>query len=180
MDEAKRKKLEDAGWKVGTVAEFLGLTPEESAEVEARVAAERSARREREGFDVMNWLREVRDAMHEETKGMSREEELAYFQRGAAEFERGQAERIGKPARERRTRPSAARMYAIVIERSDTGLSAYVPDLPGCVAAGETEYDVRELIREAIRLHLESMKADGLPVPEPSARVTYVGVPHAA
>lgn len=70
--------------------------------------------------------------------------------------------------------------FAVVVERSATGFGAYVPDLPGCVAVAETEAEVRELIREAIEFHLESLRDDGEPAPEPSARVTYVRVPRAA
>jgi predicted RNase H-like HicB family nuclease len=57
-----------------------------------------------------------------------------------------------------------------------TNLAAYVPDLPGCVATGESEREVEMLIREAIALHLEGMAEDGLPIPEPSCRVEYVEV----
>jgi len=70
--------------------------------------------------------------------------------------------------------------YAIVIERSSNGFGAYVPDLPGCVAAAETEAEVRELIREAIEFHLEGMREDNEPIPAPDARVEYVEIPHAA
>ena len=66
--------------------------------------------------------------------------------------------------------------YAIVIERGETSVGAYVPDLPGCVAVGETEAEVRALIREAIQFHLEGMREDGDPVPKPSAHVEYVEV----
>ena len=55
-------------------------------------------------------------------------------------------------------------------------LSAYVPDIPGCVATGESEEEVGRLIREAIGLHLEGLEEDGLPIPEPSSRVQYVEV----
>lgn len=61
--------------------------------------------------------------------------------------------------------------YAIVIERSETGFGAFAPDLPGCVAAGETEAEVRELIREAIELHVEALREGGDPVPPPSSSV---------
>jgi predicted RNase H-like HicB family nuclease len=66
--------------------------------------------------------------------------------------------------------------YAIVVEDAGTYLSAYVPDLPGCVATGRTKKEVNRLIREAIELHLEGMAEDGLPIPEPSSRVDYVEV----
>ena len=66
--------------------------------------------------------------------------------------------------------------YAVVIEQGGTGFGAYVPDLPGCVAVGDTEAEVRVLIREAVQFHLEGMRKDGDPVPEPSAHVEYVEV----
>ena len=66
--------------------------------------------------------------------------------------------------------------YAVVIERGDASFGAYVPDLPGCVAVGESEAEVRGLIREAIAFHLEGMREDGEPVPEPAAHVEYVEV----
>jgi predicted RNase H-like HicB family nuclease len=58
--------------------------------------------------------------------------------------------------------------YAIVIEKSNTGFGAYVPDLPGCVATGETEAEVHKLIQEAVELHVESLRESGQPVPRPS------------
>ena len=70
--------------------------------------------------------------------------------------------------------------YAVVIEKSDTGYGAYVPDLPGCVAVAESEAEVRELIREAIEFHLYGLREDGESVPAPTAHVEYVDVPHAA
>jgi predicted RNase H-like HicB family nuclease len=66
--------------------------------------------------------------------------------------------------------------YAIVIERAETNFSAYVPDLPGCVATGATIGEVEKLIREAIALHIEGMREDGVNVPEPSSTVEYVEV----
>ena len=66
--------------------------------------------------------------------------------------------------------------YAIVIEDAGTNLAAYVPDLPGCVATGDSEEEVNRLIREAIELHLEGLVEDGLPIPKPSSRVQYVEV----
>jgi len=59
--------------------------------------------------------------------------------------------------------------YAIIIEKSERNYSAYCPDLPGAVAAGETEEETAELMREAIELHLEGLKEDNLPIPEPIA-----------
>jgi predicted RNase H-like HicB family nuclease len=66
--------------------------------------------------------------------------------------------------------------YAIVIERGPTSYGAYVPDLPGCVAAADTRDEVLHLIREAIQFHLEEMESDGLAVPEPSSSAEYVEI----
>jgi predicted RNase H-like HicB family nuclease len=66
--------------------------------------------------------------------------------------------------------------YAIVVERAGANYAAYVPDLPGCVATGEMVEDTERLLREAIELHLAGIRADGLPVPEPSSVVDYVEV----
>ncbi len=59
--------------------------------------------------------------------------------------------------------------YAVVIEKGATSYGAHVPDLPGCVAAANTREEVCELIREAIRLYVEALEEDGLPVPEPQS-----------
>jgi len=66
--------------------------------------------------------------------------------------------------------------YAIVVEDAGSNLAAYVPDLPGCIATGDSPEEVLRLIREAIEIHLEGMIEDGLPIPEPSSRVEYVEV----
>jgi predicted RNase H-like HicB family nuclease len=66
--------------------------------------------------------------------------------------------------------------YAIVIERGPDNYSAFVPDLPGCVAAGDTIEDTRREICEAIAFHVEGMHADGFPLPEPTTHVAYVEV----
>lgn len=64
--------------------------------------------------------------------------------------------------------------YAVVIEKAESNFSAYVPDLPGCVATGATVKDVEQQIREAIRFHIEGLRADGLAVPQPSSIAEYV------
>ncbi|RFF29593.1 type II toxin-antitoxin system HicB family antitoxin [Wenzhouxiangella sediminis] len=66
--------------------------------------------------------------------------------------------------------------YAIVVESALGNYSAYVPDLPGCVATGKTVEDVEQQIREAIEFHLEGMREDGDPIPPPSSHVEYVDV----
>ncbi len=66
--------------------------------------------------------------------------------------------------------------YAIVIEKAENNYSAYVPDLPGCVATGATVEEVEEQIREAIEFHLEGLREDGVVIPQPASRVEYVDV----
>jgi len=66
--------------------------------------------------------------------------------------------------------------YAIVIERAERNYSAYVPDLPGCIATGATVEETERLIREAIDMHLTGLRQDGLPIPQPSSQVEYVEV----
>jgi predicted RNase H-like HicB family nuclease len=66
--------------------------------------------------------------------------------------------------------------YAIVIEQAENNLSAYVPDLPGCVAAAESLQELEQIIREAIEMHLAGMREDGMTIPPPSSRVDYVDV----
>lgn len=66
--------------------------------------------------------------------------------------------------------------YAIVIETAVANYSAYVPDLPGCVATGATVAEVEAEIREAILFHVEGLRADGLPVPDGASRVEYIEV----
>jgi predicted RNase H-like HicB family nuclease len=65
--------------------------------------------------------------------------------------------------------------YAVVIEPTSTGFSAYVPDVLGCVAAGETEAEVIALMREALEFHFEEIRADGEPIPQPASRLEYIG-----
>lgn len=66
--------------------------------------------------------------------------------------------------------------YAVVIEKSENGYGAYVPDLPGCVAVAETLKETERLIQEAVEFHLEGLREDGVSVPEPSAITHYVEV----
>jgi predicted RNase H-like HicB family nuclease len=66
--------------------------------------------------------------------------------------------------------------YAIVVERAGKNFSAYVPDLPGCVATGKTVQATEQLLREAIEVHVAGLREDGLAVPEPSCVVDYVEV----
>ncbi|HKT16842.1 MAG TPA: type II toxin-antitoxin system HicB family antitoxin [Stellaceae bacterium] len=64
--------------------------------------------------------------------------------------------------------------YAVVIEKAAKNYSAYVPDLPGCIATGSSVEEVEKEIRNAIRFHIEGLKGDGLPVPMPSSIAEYV------
>ncbi|HEV8579692.1 MAG TPA: type II toxin-antitoxin system HicB family antitoxin [Thermoanaerobaculia bacterium] len=66
--------------------------------------------------------------------------------------------------------------YAVVVEKGEENFSAYVPDLPGCVAAAESKEEVLELIREAIDFHVEGMREAGETLPEPTAIAEYVEV----
>ena len=66
--------------------------------------------------------------------------------------------------------------YAVVIEKTPENYSAYVPDLPGCVATGETQEEVTRVIREAISFHIEGMREEGIPIPEPQASSVLVEV----
>ena len=67
--------------------------------------------------------------------------------------------------------------YTVFFERTATGYSAHVPDLPGCIAAGETLEATRQLIREAIEFHIEGMRLNGEAVPEPTTLIEQVEVP---
>lgn len=70
--------------------------------------------------------------------------------------------------------------YVIIIEKGSESYGAYVPDLPGCVAVGETPEEARELIEEAIILHLESLREAGVALPEPVSQSDYIDIPLAA
>ena len=66
--------------------------------------------------------------------------------------------------------------YMVVVERGETSWGAHVPDLPGCVAVGETREEVLRLIREAIEFHIDGLRQDGLPVPTPSSEGEFVEI----
>lgn len=70
--------------------------------------------------------------------------------------------------------------YMVVVEKGESNYGAYVPDLPGCVAVGDTEEEVMQLIREAIEFHIEGLREDGEPVPPPSTTGRTVDVDVAA
>ncbi len=66
--------------------------------------------------------------------------------------------------------------YAIVVEKAENNYSAYVSDLPGCIATGSTIEETEREIRDAIELHIEGMIEDGLPVPQPTSIVKYIEI----
>jgi predicted RNase H-like HicB family nuclease len=66
--------------------------------------------------------------------------------------------------------------YLVIIEQASQNLSAYSPDLPGCVATGKTRAEVEENMRLAIQMHIEGLREDGLPIPEPTTSAEYVTV----
>ena len=66
------------------------------------------------------------------------------------------------------------REYLVVIEQADSNLSAYSPDLPGCVATGRSLEEVRQRMAEAIRFHLDGLREDGLPMPESRSHAEYI------
>ena len=66
--------------------------------------------------------------------------------------------------------------YLIVVEKTETGFSAYSPDLLGCVATGATEEETEANMKEAIAVHVEGLKEEGFPIPQPSAKSAYIEV----
>ena len=76
----------------------------------------------------------------------------------------------------RRRKAGGAEMirYAVLFEKTATGCSAHVPDLPGCVAAGTTKEETSELMRKAVQMHLAGMREDGDPIPEPRTIAEYI------
>jgi len=66
--------------------------------------------------------------------------------------------------------------YLVVVEKGKSGYGAHVPDLPGCIAAGDSRREVLKLIREAIALHIEALRESGQPIPEPNSKSEVVRV----
>jgi predicted RNase H-like HicB family nuclease len=66
--------------------------------------------------------------------------------------------------------------YLIVIEKTETGYSAYSPDLDGCIATGKTEEEIQQNMQEAIEFHLEGLKLEGYPIPEPHSSSAFVEI----
>lgn len=69
------------------------------------------------------------------------------------------------------------RQYLVVVEQANGNLSAYSPDLPGCVTTGRDLDEVRTNMAKAIQFHLDGLREDGLPIPEPNSKVEYVSIP---
>jgi len=67
--------------------------------------------------------------------------------------------------------------YTVIYEKTATGYSAFVPDLPGCIAAGSTLEETAELMRGAIEMHLDAMRADGDPIPAPTTTAGTIAIP---
>ena len=66
--------------------------------------------------------------------------------------------------------------YVVIVEEGESSFGAHVPDLPGCVAVADTRGEVLELIQEAIEFHIEGLREDGQPIPQPSSSIEYVNV----
>ena len=66
--------------------------------------------------------------------------------------------------------------YAVIIEKGEKGYGAYVPDLPGCIAAGDTKEEVKKLIHEAIEFHIEGLREDGEQIPQPTSSIEFIEV----
>jgi predicted RNase H-like HicB family nuclease len=75
------------------------------------------------------------------------------------------------------SRTKAMKKYLIVIEPTQTGFSAYSPDLPGCVSTGRTREEVEQNMREAIAFHLDGLRLEGLTAPEPQTYSAYIELP---
>ena len=69
------------------------------------------------------------------------------------------------------------RQYLVVIEETETGYSAYSPDVPGCIATGSTRPEVERNIREALELHLDGLREEGYSLPEPKSYSSYIKIP---
>ncbi len=108
------------------------------------------------------------------------EREQAGYSDSGRETELGRAtrhvERDTEAGRPEEGREWRMMRYMVVVERGATSWGAHVPDLPGCVAVGETRAEVLQLIREAIELHIAGLRQDGLPVPAPSSEGEIVEV----
>lgn len=66
--------------------------------------------------------------------------------------------------------------YPVIVEEGENNFSAFAPDLPGCVSTGRTREETLRNMREAIELHIEGLRAEGLPIPAPSSRIDYIDI----
>lgn len=66
--------------------------------------------------------------------------------------------------------------YLVIIEKSKDNYSAYLPDVPGCIATGKTPHEAHEEISKALKMHLDGLKEDGIPLPEPQAQADYIAL----
>jgi len=66
--------------------------------------------------------------------------------------------------------------YAVIVEEGETSFGAYVPDLPGCAAVAETRDEVLRLVEEAIEFHIDGLRQDNQPIPEPSSSIEYIEI----
>ena len=88
----------------------------------------------------------------------------------------GNVEQYLQARRTQELRGTQKMRYVVIVEKGENSFGAYVPDLPGCVAAAETKEEVVELIQAAIEFHIEGLREDGLPVPEPLSSSEIVEV----
>lgn len=68
------------------------------------------------------------------------------------------------------------RRWLVIVEQTGTGYSTYSPDLPGCISTGSTREEVEANMRKAIEFHIQGLRLEGLPVPEPSSECTYIDI----
>jgi predicted RNase H-like HicB family nuclease/predicted RNA binding protein YcfA (HicA-like mRNA interferase family) len=113
---------------------------------------------------------------HRQFKNSSKPGMVTVAGRTSLEVPRGTLSNNSQTGRSQEAGGGRVTRYMIVVERGDSSWGAHVPDLPGCVAVGETRDEVIDLIREAIALHIDGLKRDGLPVPKPSSEGAFVDV----
>lgn len=133
--------------------------------------------RARVGEPEVLWLAVARNGYSPRTRGVN--PDGARQDRGLFGIPRASGDEDQDEACAPRTRSvdeGSPLRYAIVLEATETGYSAYAPDLPGCVATAERILAVEQALREAIALHLEGLRKDGLVPPKPASQVRYVDI----
>ena len=118
------------------------------------------------------WFQVAQKGSHRQFKHPSKPGRVTIAGKPSDELARGIQIEYAKARRSSRFR--TAMKYAVVIEKAGENFSAYVPDLPGCIATGDTASEVEQQIREAISFHLDGLREDGIEIPEPSCAVGYV------